>query len=445
MSRAEKPAPSRMPDRLQAYLDGLTQVAGHADRVVPIENYTKGLLLPIERKSVEPMAARLAPGRVRQMHQSLHHIVAEAPWSDEAILRRVREQVLPAMTRREKLAAWIVADSGFPKKGTHSVGVTRQYCGQLGKQENCRVAVSVSLATEQASIPAAYRLYLPEVWAKDRQRCEQAGVPAEIRFQTKPEIALRQIRSLVAEGVPRGVVLADAAYGNDHDFREGLESLDLGYAVGIQSSTTLWPPESKPLSPLPKGKMGRPPRLLRRDEEHQPLSAKELALCLGARDLRHVAWREATRGTMRSRFAALRVRVAHRDYWRDQPRPEQWLLIEWPREEKEPTKYWLSNLPASLSLRKLVAIAKLRWRIERDYEELKQELGLGHFEGRNWRGFHHHATLSIAAYGFLVQERCLFPPSAGSAPRRAEDIRFPLPRLETGYTPRGAAAKNRKA
>ena len=445
MSRAEKPAPSRMPDRLQAYLDGLTQVAGHADRVVPIENYTKGLLLPIERKSVEPMAARLAPGRVRQMHQSLHHIVAEAPWSDEAILRRVREQVLPAMTRREKLAAWIVDDSGFPKKGTHSVGVTRQYCGQLGKQENCRVAVSVSLATEQASIPAAYRLYLPEVWAKDRQRCEQAGVPAEIRFQTKPEIALRQIRSLVAEGVPRGVVLADAAYGNDHDFREGLESLDLGYAVGIQSSTTLWPPESKPLSPLPKGKMGRPPRLLRRDEEHQPLSAKELALCLGARDLRHVAWREGTRGTMRSRFAALRVRVAHRDYWRDQPRPEQWLLIEWPREEKEPTKYWLSNLPASLSLRKLVAIAKLRWRIERDYEELKQELGLGHFEGRNWRGFHHHATLSIAAYGFLVQERCLFPPSAGSAPRRAEDIRFPLPRLETGYTPRGAAAKNRKA
>ena len=445
MSRAEKPAPSRMPDRLQAYLDGLTQVAGHADRVVPIENYTKGLLLPIERKSVEPMAARLAPGRVRQMHQSLHHIVAGAPWSDEAILRRVREQVLPAMTRREKLAAWIVDDSGFPKKGTHSVGVTRQYCGQLGKQENCRVAVSVSLATEQASIPAAYRLYLPEVWAKDRQRCEQAGVPAEIRFQTKPEIALSQIRSLVAEGVPRGVVLADAAYGNDHDFREGLESLDLCYAVGIQSSTTLWPPESKPLPPLPKGKMGRPPRLLRRDEEHQPLSAKELALCLGTRDLHNVAWREGTRGTMRSRFAALRVRVAHRDYWRDQPRPEQWLLIEWPREEKEPTKYWLSNLPASLSLRKLVAIAKLRWRIERDYEELKQELGLGHFEGRNWRGFHHHATLSIAAYGFLVQERCLFPPSAGSAPRRAQDIRFPLPRLEPGYTPRGAAGKNRKA
>jgi len=445
MSRTEKPDPSRMPDRLQAYLDGLTQVAGHADRVVPLENYTRGLLLPIERKSVEPIAARLAPGRVRQMHQSLHHIVAEAPWSDEDLLRRVREQVLPAMTSRQKLAAWIVDDSGFPKKGTHSVGVTRQYCGQLGKQENCRVAVSVSLATEQASLPAAYRLYLPEVWANDGERRKQAGVPAEVRFQTKPQIALEQIRSLVKEEVPRGVVLADAAYGNDNGFREGLEALELSYAVGIQSSTTLWPPESKPLAPLPKGKMGRPPRLLRRDEQHQPLSAKELALCLGAKDLRNIAWREGTRGTMRSRFAALRVRVAHRDYWRSQPHPEQWLLIEWPKEEKEPTKYWLSNLPASFSLRKLVATAKLRWRIERDYEELKQELGLGHFEGRNWRGFHHHATLSIAAYGFLVRERCLFPPSAGKAPQRVKDIRFPLPRLEADYTPRGAAGKNRKA
>jgi SRSO17 transposase len=445
MKRRRKPDPSRMPDRLQAYLDALTQVAGHADRVLPMENYAKGLLLPMERKSVEPMAARLAPGRVRQMHQSLHHIVAEAAWSDEEVLRRVREQVLPAMTPQGKLAAWIVDDSGFPKKGTHSVGVARQYCGQLGKQENCRVAVSVSLATEQASIPAAYRLYLPEAWANDRERREQAGVPAEIRFQTKPEIALEQIRSLVAEEVPRGVILADAAYGDDSDFREGLEALDLSYAVGIQSSTTHWPPEMKPLPPRPKGKMGRPPRLLRRDEQHQPLSAKELALRLGAGDWHTVVWREGTRGKMRSRFAALRVRVAHRDYWRSQPHPEQWLLIEWPKDEKEPTKYWLSNLPASLSLNKLVATAKLRWRIERDYEELKQELGLGHFEGRNWRGFHHHATLSIAAYGFLVRERCLFPPTAGSAPQHAKVIRFPLPRMRAGYTPRGAAGENRKA
>ena len=442
MSRP-RPDFSRQADRLQAYLDGLTQVAGHADRVVPMENYTKGLMLPIERKSVEPMAARLSPGNVRQMHQSLHHIVADAAWSDDALLQQVRRQVLPAMTRRHGLTAWIVEDTGFPKKGTHSVGVTRQYCGQLGKQENCRVAVSVSLATVQASIPAKYRLYLPETWANDPERRKQAGVPKEIRFQTKPDIALGQIRSLVNEDGPRGVVLADAAYGNDNGFRDGLEALRLSYAVGIQCSTTLWPPGTGPLPPQPQGKMGRPPRLLRRDEQHQPLPAKQLALRLSATDLHKVSWREGTRGRMRSRFAALRVRVAHRDYWRAEPHPEQWLLIEWPTTEKEPTKYWLSNLPESISLRKLVAIAKLRWRIERDYEELKQELGLGHFEGRNWRGFHHHATLSIAAYGFLVLEQCLFPPSDNSRPLKAADIPVQLPRMQACYSPRGSAGKNR--
>jgi SRSO17 transposase len=349
------------------------------------------------------------------------------------------------MMRKHALAAWIVDDTGFPKKGTHSVGVARQYCGQLGKQDNCRVAVSVSLSTEEASIPAAYQLYLPETWANDKERRKQAGVPQGIIFQTKPDIALTQIRSLVSEDVPRGVVLADAAYGNDNGFREGLVSLELSYAVGIQSSTTLWPPGMVPLPPQPKGKMGRPPRLLRRDEKHQPLTAKELALCLSAADLRKVSWREGTRGMMRSRFAAVRVRVAHRDYWRNEPHPEQWLLIEWPATEKEPTKYWLSNLPAAIALRKLVALAKLRWRIERDYEELKQELGLGHFEGRNWRGFHHHATLSIAAYGFLVLERCLFPPSGNSRPLQAPNIKIHIPRVQSDYTPRGAARTNRTA
>jgi SRSO17 transposase len=436
---------SRQGERLDVYLDALTKAAGHADRVIPMENYTKGLMLPIERKSIEPMAARLAPGKVRQMHQSLHHIVADAAWSDAAVLRQVCNQVLPAMTRKHPLVAWIVDDTGFPKKGTHSVGVARQYCGQLGKQENCRVAVSVSLATEQTSIPAAYQLYLPETWASDKKRCKQAGVPEEIGFQTKPDIALAQIRSLVNEDVPRGVVLADAAYGDDSGFRDGLVALELCYAVGIKSATTLWPPGLVPLPPRPKGKTGRPPRLLKRDKTHQPLSAKELALCLSATDLRRVSWREGTKGMMRSRFAALRVRPAHRDYWRKEPHPEQWLLIEWPQTEKEPTKYWLSNLPASIALRKLVAIVKLRWRIERDYEELKQELGLGHFEGRNWRGFHHHATLSIAAYGFLVMERCLFPPSGNARPLQAADIQIRIPPVQFNYKPRGAACADRTA
>jgi SRSO17 transposase len=246
-------------------------------------------------------------------------------------------------------------------------------------------------------------------------------------LQTKPDIALAQIRSLVDEDVPRGVVLADAAYGGDGGFREGLVTLGLCYAVGIQSSTALWPPGILPLPPRPKGKTGRPPQLLRRDEQHQPLSAKDLALCLSAGDWRRVSWREGTRGMMRSRFASLRVRVARRDYGRKAPHPEQWLLIEWPATEKEPTRYWLSNLPASITLRKLVAIAKLRWRIERDHEELKQKLGRGHFEGRNGRGFHHQATLSIAAYGFLVFERCLFPPPAMRGNSKQQRSRFPYP------------------
>jgi SRSO17 transposase len=375
--RARREDSASQAERLATYLDRLSQVAGHADRIVPMQNYTKGLFLPIERKSVEPMAARLAPAKVRQMHQSLHHIVAEAAWNDRAWLREVRCQVLPAMTRKHGLAAWIVDDTGFPKKGSHSVGVTRQYCGQLGKQENCRVAVSLSLATAQASLPVAYQLYLPEVWAQDPARRKQAGVPQEIRFQTKPEIALAQIRWLVEEGVTHAPVLADAAYGNDNGFRDGLQQLQLEYAVGVQSSTSVWPPGLAPLPAQAGGGMGRPPKLLRREAGHAPLSVKELALCLSPSDLRRVSWREGTRGTMHSRFAAWRVRVAHRDYERSQPRPEQWLLIEWPRTEKEPTKYWLSNLPASISVRKLVATAKLRWRIERDYEELKQELGLG--------------------------------------------------------------------
>jgi len=232
-------------------------------------------------------------------------------------------------------------------------------------------------------------------------------------------------------------VLADAAYGNDNGFRDGLHELGLEYAVGVQSSTSVWPPSVAPPPPTARSTTGRPPGLLRRDEQHQPLSAKELALCLSASDLRRVSWREGACGTMHSRFAALRVRVAHRDYWRSEPREEQWLLIEWPKAEKEPTKYWLSNLPASISVRKLVATAKLRWRIERDYEELKQELGLGHFEGRNWRGFHHHASLCIAAYGFLVVERCLFSPAL-----QAADIELRLPRLPPSARPRGAADYN---
>ena len=359
------------------------------------------------------MAARLAPQNVRRMHQSLHHLVADAPWNDEEMLAEVRRFVLPTMQKHGPVVAWIIDDTGFPKQGKHSVGVARQYCGQLGKSDNSQAAVSLSVSAWASSLPIAWRLYLPEVWCQDAERCQQAGVPKEVAFQTKPEIALEQVRQAMEQGVPVGVVLADAGYGKGTQFRTELTQLGLEYAVGIESNATVWEPGQQPL-PVPTRKSGRgaPPKRLKRDADHQPISVKKLALGLPSSAWREIGWRQGSEKTLRSRFAAVRVRPAHRDYKRTEPYPEEWLLMEWPKKESEPTKYWLSTLPAKISLKPLVKIAKHRWIIERDYEELKQELGLGHYEGRGWRGFHHHATLCIAAYGFLVAERNRFSPSA---------------------------------
>ena len=260
-------APGAQQKRLAAYLDGLAQAAGHTDREKPLKAYCTGLLLPGERKSVEPMAARLAPDNVRRTHQSLHHVVADAPWSDEDVLRQVRKYVLAAMTEKEPVAAWVVDDTGFVKKGTHSVGVARQYCGQVGKQENCRVAVSLSVTTKTASLPVAWRLYLPESWAQDEERREQAGVPEEISFATKPAIALQQIRGAVEEGIPTAPVLGDAGYGNDTQFREGVTALHLLYVLGVSSSTTVWKPGEGPLPKKAWSGRGQPPKRLRRDAE----------------------------------------------------------------------------------------------------------------------------------------------------------------------------------
>lgn len=424
--------------RFAAYVEALSAAVGHADRVAPLKAYCTGLILPGERKSVEPMAARLAPGRVQAAHQSLHHFVAKADWSDEALLAVVRAEVLPAIEQQGPIRAWIVDDTGFPKKGRHSVGVARQYCGQLGKQDNCQIAVSLSVANDKASLPIAYRLYLPKAWANDPDRRAKAGVPEDVVFRTKPEIALDEIQAALSVGVPTGVVLADAGYGIDTAFRTGLTAMGLTYIVGIQSSTSLWPPGMKPLPPKAWSGRGRPPALVRRNPEHKPLSAKQLAKTLPESTWRTVTWREGTNGLLTSRFAAMRVRPSHRDYWRCAPRPEEWFLVEWPQGENEPTKYWLSTLPEDTTLADLVGHAKRRWRIERDYQELKQEIGLGHYEGRGWRGFHHHATLAIAAYGFLVSERSLIPPSG----RRSRPL-LKAPRLPKGYRPRGAAAPSR--
>lgn len=433
MKKPAAPAPGAQEKRLAAYLDSLAQAAGHADRNEPLKSYCKGLMLPIERKSVEPMAARLAPDNVRQMHQSLHHLVADAPWEDDEVIGKAREYVLPAMLKNGPIEAWIVDDTGFVKKGIHSVGVTRQYCGEVGKQENCRVAVSLSVATRRSSLPIAWRLYLPKEWVTDRKRREVAGVPRDVVFETKPEIALKQIRQAVEEGVPLAPVLADAAYGNDFQFRNGMTQLGLTYMVGVQTTTTVWKPGEQPLSDK-RGKEKGPDRFRGRDKHHHPVSVKELALSLPPAEWKSVEWREGTKKNLRSRFAAVRVRPAHRDYWQPGPHPTEWLLIEWPAGEKEPIKYWLSTLPPETTMKDLVLLAKHRWIIERDYEELKQELGLGHYEGRGWRGFHHHGTLCIATYGFLVAERNRFPPST-----HVGNIGLCTPQIPPHFQPRGSA------
>jgi SRSO17 transposase len=414
--------------RLEAYIDGLASVIGHADRVQPLHDYCVGLMLPLERKSVEPMAAKTAPARTSAQHQSLLHFVGQGQWSDEKLLAKVRELVLPGIERHGAIRAWIFDDTSFPKQGRHSVGVARQYSGQLGKQDNCQVVVSLSLANDYASLPVAHRLYLPQEWIGDAARRAKAGVPEDIGFKTKPQIALDLIRWACAAGLPLGVGLLDAGYGVDATLRMGLSELGLAYVAGVLSSTLAWKPGTRPEPGEGAPKKGR-----RGDSDI--LSLKEIALSLKARAWRTVEWREGTCDVLSSRFARVRVHVAHRHLTADR-HAEEWLLIEWPSDEPEPTKYWLSTCREDIAIDELVDLAKLRWRIERDYQELKQEVGLGHYEGRGWRGLHHHITLSIAAYGFLISERETIPPSA---PRRA--VLGPPPALPQSWRPRGSPAQ----
>src|SRR6266849_5176985 len=408
--------------RFTRYVEGLVSVIGHADRAGPLQDYCLGLVMPWERKSVEPMAAITAPGRTAAQHQSLLHFVGEGGWCDDDVLGKVREMVLPQIERHGPIEAFIIDDTSFPKKGRHSVGVSHQYCGQLGKQANCQVAVTLSLANHGASLPVAYRLYLPKAWAEDDARRCKAKVPEDIAFKTKPEIALDQIRWAREVGLPGRMVLMDAGYGNDSKLRAGVTELGMAYVAGIQAQTLVWKPGVRP---------GLPPKKGRRDAPNTT-SVKELARSLKAKAWRTIKWREGTNELLSSRFARVRVHVASSHARSGKPAKE-WLLIEWPEGEAEPTKYSLSTLPASITFHDLVDAAKLRWRIERDYQELKQEVGLGHYEGRGWRGFHHHATMCIAAYGFLVSERETIPPSGPRVAARFSQLAVP-----ERYRPRGS-------
>ena len=418
--------------RFEDYVQRLGQAIGHVDRHAPLRAYVTGLLLSGERKSVEPMAARIDPRHVSARHQSMHHFVASAPWEEHAALAVARDYALGQLERHAPVAAWIVDDTGIPKKGKHSVGVARQYCGVLGKQDNCQVAVTVSLANSTMSVPCAWRLYLPQEWSTDRRRRGACGVPAAIRFQPKWQLALAEIDRLLADDLPRAPVVADAGYGVVTAFRDGLTARGLSYAVGISKEVTVWPEGCTPLPPRRWKGVGRPTKLLRRSPRHQPVSVFALARALAPAAYRTIRWREGTRGAMQSRFALCRVRLAHRDYWRSAPRDEEWLVIEWPASAAEPTKYWLSSAPQTAPAEDLVRLIKLRWRIERDFEEMKDEIGIDHYEGRSWRGFHHHGVLCIAAYAFLAAERARLSPPAPLA--------FLHPaRLPKRFRPRGAS------
>jgi SRSO17 transposase len=397
-------------DRFVAYVEGLTSVIGHADRAVPLRDYCAGLLATEGRKSVEPMAAATAPGGTSAQHQKLLHFVGEGKWSDERVLAKVREMVVPAIERHGPIEAWIIDDTGFPKQGTHSVGVHHQYCGQLGKQANCQVVVTLSIANHHASLPIAYRLYLPQAWTKDAGRRHKAHVPKAIKFKTKPQIALEQLRAACAASVARGIVLMDASYGSNTALRTGVSALALRYVAAIVSTLKV---------------------RAAADSDAPRLSVKALALGLPQHAWRTITWREGSADRLRSRFARVRVCIAPASGAAG--RAEETLLIEWPQGEAAPTKYWLSNLDKTISFRRLVDIAKMRWRIERDYQDLKQEIGLGHFEGRGWLGFHHHGTLCIAAYGFLISERETIPPSG---PRSSALLEKPA--IPAGDRPRGA-------
>lgn len=300
------------------------------------------------------------------------------------------------------------------------------------------MAVSISVASAQGSLPVAWQLYLPEDWAADPERRKKTGVPDEVRFATKTQIALQQLRALLDEGAPRHCVLADAGYGVDNTFRQALSDMGLLYAVGVTSTVVVWPPGVQPLPPKRYSGMGRPPVVPRRTATLQPMSVKALAMSLPSEAFQTIAWREGTNTPLRERFAAVRVRHAGGNVGEARLRPEQWLLIEWPAHEAEPSKYFLSTLPEDITINELVSVAHQRWRIERDYQDLKQDFGLGHYEGRGWRGFHHHAALSIAAYGFLMAERLMADKPVGG---KKNFIERQVPALPEDYIARGSPAR----
>jgi SRSO17 transposase len=396
----------RLDRELTTFVDTLTTGLGRSERRTAMGQYITGLLLDGERKSIEPIAARLVDdaAQIEAMRQRLQQCVVVSAWDEATVFARLAQLLdreLPEVT------AFVVDDTGFPKKGRHSVGVARQYSGTLGRTDNCQIATSLHLAGERGSGCIGMRLYLPESWTTDRRRCQAVGVPATVTFAPKWQHALALLDAALAAGVRRHVVLGDAAFGEVTAFREALTARGLPYVLRVPSTLVVWPPDTRFAVPIRPSATGRPRSTPRPTTPTAPLTLAALAATLRHR---RVTWRDGSRGQQASHFAAVRVHLAHRHAEGAGPGPEVWLLSEWPRGETAPTKYYLSSLPATTPLRTLVRFGKLRWRIERDYQELKGELGLDHFEGRTWAGFHHHVALCAAAHAFLARRRALFPP-----------------------------------
>jgi SRSO17 transposase len=385
--------------RLERFLRDLTASMGRRERRHWAQVYVQGLLLDGERKSVEPMAGRIAGADV----QALRQFVGQSPWPVEEVQRRLARKVVNLLPEAD---VWILDETAFPKAGTHSVGVARQYCGTLGKVANCQVAISVHWSSAEASCPLNWRLYLPQAWVENQERAAHGRVPPGTTYRSKTDLALDLIDQGRSWEVPALPVVADSFYGNDFGFRQALRQRRLPYAVEVEATTSVWTEDPNVPLPPPK-KTGRPRRYPPLEALPRPTSLQTVAHQLPTSAWTQVTWRQGSRGPQRSRFSVLQVWAAHG--WREQRHPErvaEWLLVEWPREALEPVKYWLAHFDAQRpGLQFLVRIAKSRWRIELDYRELKEELGLDHYEGRHWLGWHHHVCLVNVAYAFLRSEQ----------------------------------------
>jgi SRSO17 transposase len=388
---------------LSAFLDAVVGTLGNSRRRRWCETYVRGVLLDGQRKSIEPMAARLqAIEQSREDYeQALQQFINQSPWDEQAVLDGLQIWIGRQFGTDGYL---ILDDTGFPKQGVQSVGVARQYTGTLGKVASCQVAVTLQLATGQEVVGLDAKLYLPQSWTEDRRRLAKAGVPDTVGYQPKWQLALAMLRRAQANGLA-GIVLADSLFGTVTEFRQQLAADGRTYCVGIDSTLKVIAADAD-LGPVPKySGRGKPPtRPLKVRAGAKSPSVKHWAV-EHVGEFRNVVWRKGTKGKMAGRFAAWRVRPAHRLSAGQEPLKACWLLAEWPSDSEHPTKFFFSNLSDKTSLKRLVATAKSRWWIEHSYRELKDELGLDHFEGRSWRGWHHHVVLVLLAYAFLQDVR----------------------------------------